>query len=156
MSSLIEAHKKLDCIDWKFFYTQKDILIFEPDGGTGDDDWGKGLAKSEVSMGSFSWRSASEACLDDELETRREDRRVGVDILERWRFSCSYFCWSSQIADFSLFWKSFPPLLVKLDQSVGRARNWVIKVEKIYIDDIFRFEVNICTSQLIQINISQK
>ena len=49
-------------------------LCLRFDGGTGELDGGKGLARSEVSMGS-SWRlSASDTCLEDD-----DPLRVGVD-----------------------------------------------------------------------------
>ena len=53
----------------------KKWLAFKlPDGGTGELDCGKGLARSEVSIGSSRRLSASETCLD-------EDDPVGVDIM---------------------------------------------------------------------------
>ena len=59
-----------------------------PDGGTGELDCGKGLARSEVSIGSSRRLSDSETCLD-------EDDPLGVDILWRLfdylkRFSCVF------------------------------------------------------------------
>ena len=59
------------------------FLKILPDGGTGEDDRGKGLAKSDVSIFSFSWRSVSETCLEDEDGTPRDDGLLfGVDILK--------------------------------------------------------------------------
>ena len=60
-----------------------------PDGGTGELDCGKGLARSEVSIGSSRRLSDSETCLD-------EDDPLGVDIMCKLfsylkRFSCSLF-----------------------------------------------------------------
>ena len=54
-----------------------------PDGGTGDDDRGKGLAKSEWSEVSIvSGRSVSETCLEDEVAPREDGLLLGVDILK--------------------------------------------------------------------------
>ena len=56
-----------------FFLSFLDTQKYEPEGGTGDDECGKGWAKSEVSIGSFSGRSVSETCLEDEDAGRPVD-----------------------------------------------------------------------------------
>ena len=71
--------KKIIIISSQIFKNR--VFYHLPDGGTGDDDRGKGLAKSEWSEVSIvSGRSVSETCLEDEVAPREDGRLFGVDI----------------------------------------------------------------------------